>query len=140
MEHLTDFEKNAFDYILALRSAVPTEVDLGNPRSPDCCNFGICRINFWNGKAFNLMPSCCPNRAHGYLRRWEEHGIELIFPKENMSASTFEKHFESGWFLVMDAYELSMDMAERLGIAGFTFEPGRYPVLESYSRLHVVFA
>jgi len=51
-----------------------------------------------------------------------------------------EKHFGTGWFTIMDAYKLPKDMAERLNIAGFTFEPGRYPVLEMDGRLHVIFA
>ncbi len=140
MGHLTDFEKNVLRKDAALHGAVPAEVDLGSPRNPDCRNFGICRINFWNGKSLNLMPSCCPNRAIGFVRRWEQNGIELIFPKENMASATLEKHFGSGWFVVEDTYPLPVDMAGRLGIAGFDFQPGRYPILEMDGKLHLIFA
>lgn len=118
---------------------MPAEIDFGNPRHQDCRFLGICRINFHN-RAFNLMPSCCPNRAQGYLRRWEETGLELVLPVENMSPATLERHFGSGWFTITDTYGLSADMAQRLGIDGFAFEPGRYPVLEVENRLHIVFA
>lgn len=140
MGHLTDFEKNVLRKDAALQGAVPAEVDFGSPRNPDCLNFGICRINYWNGKAMSLMPSCCPNRAIGFVRRWEQNGIELIFPKGNMAPATLEKHFGSGWFKVMDAYELPADLASKLGLSRFTFEPGRYPVLEMEGKLHLIFA
>jgi hypothetical protein len=139
MGHLTDIQsmvKRAFD----LQGAVPAEIDLGSPRNPDCLNFGICRINFWNGQAFNLLPSCCPSRAQGYIRNWEQRGIELIFPKENMAPATLEKHFGSGLFTVEVTYPLSLDMASRLDIVGFDFQPGSYPILEMNGNLHLIFA
>ena len=141
MGHLTDFEKGDSPLLeLMAEAEVPAEIDFGNPRYPDCRFLGICRINYRNRAAFNIMPSCCPNRAQGYLRRWEETGVELVLPKENMSPATLERHFSSGWFTIMDAYSLSTDIAQRLGINGFAFEPGRYPVLEIEDRLHIVFA
>lgn len=88
----------------------------------------------------SLQPSCCPNRAQGYIRRWDLHGIELIFPKENMAPATLEKHFGTGWFTITDAYELPSDFSSKLGLKGFLFEPGNYPILEMDSKLHVIFA
>jgi hypothetical protein len=140
MGHLTDFEKGIFEINAIQQVTIPDEVDFGNPRYKDCRYLGICRINYYNSASPSLMPSCCPNRARGFIRRWEETGVELIFPKENMAPATLERHFGSGWFTIVDAYELSADMAQRLGIAGFTFEPGRYPVRELGNSLHIVFA
>ncbi len=139
MAHLIE-TKSSIHGASSLKGAIPAEVDLGSPRHPDCRNFGICRINFLHRGRLNLLPSCCPNRAQGYLRRWEENGVELIFPKENMAPATLEKYFGDGWFSVEGVYELSGEMAAKLGLFGFTFQPGRYPVLEMGGRLHVVFA
>ncbi|MCC6726528.1 MAG: hypothetical protein IT258_18650 [Saprospiraceae bacterium] len=141
MGHLTDFVKNdPHQFVRMAEVEVPAEIDFGNPRYQDCRFLGICRINFHNRAASNLMPSCCPGRAQGYIRRWEETGVELVLPKEKMAPATLERHFGGGWFTITDAYELSADMAQRLGIAGFRFEPGKYPVRETADRLHVVFA
>jgi hypothetical protein len=140
MEHLTDFVRSApqvFEFMQGVK--VPAEVDFGNPRYQDCRFLGICRINYFN-RAFSLLPSCCPNRVQGYIRRWEKTGVELVFPKENISPATLERHFGSGWFTIMDAYELSADIAQRLGIPGFTFLPGRYPVREAGGNLCIIFA
>jgi hypothetical protein len=140
MGHLTDFENIDSSVRKILAEEVPAEIDLGNPRHSDCRNFGICRINYLNRAAFNLMPSCCPGRAQGYMRRWEKTGVELVLLKDKMAPATLERHFGSGWFIITNAYELSADMAQRLGIAGFRFEPGNYPVRETADRLHVIFA
>ncbi len=139
MGHLTEIESTV-EMDNGLQGAVPTEIDLGSPRNPDCRNYGICRIFFLNRTSFNILPACCSNRASGYLRKWGQSGVEVIFRKGSMSAATFEKHFGSGWFYVTDAYELSGDLSERLGIAGFIFGVGKYPVRECGGRLHVVFA
>lgn len=122
-----------------LVGAIPTEVDLGNPRSKDCLNFGICRINFYHGKGFNILPSCCPNRAYGFIRLNERYRVELVFPKENMAPATLEKHFGSGWFTLEEAYALPKQIAEELGLSSFIFQPGRFPVWEENETLHVSF-
>lgn len=124
---------------LRLVGAIPTEVDFGNPRSKDCLNFGICRINFFNGKSFNLLPSCCPNRAYGFIRLNGQCRVELVFPKGNMAPATLEKHFGSGWFTVEEACHLPKQMADELGLSSFTFQPGRFPIWEENETLHVYF-
>lgn len=139
MGHLIDTTESFANSILVFEAALPVEVELGSPRNPNCLNYGICRLHLMHGRAFNLLPSCCPGRAQGHIRQWEQRGVELIFPKENMAPAMLEKHFGTGWFKVEDAYEMPSDVAESLGIAGFTFEPGKYPLLEMDGRFHVVF-
>ncbi len=122
-----------------IQGTILADIEFGSPASKDCLRFGICRIDYWEGKAFNLMPSCCKHKAQGYLRCWEQVGIELIFPNENLAPATLDKHFGSGLFQVEEAYHLPKAMASQLGLPGFVFEPGSYPILEMNGRLHVIF-
>lgn len=112
------------------QAGIPAEVILGSPKSPECKNLGICRIQL---ERTLPLPSC-KNRTIAYLRVDLPTGRLLVhFLNSSITDECAAHFFKSGVFHISEDYILSPEVVSALypgqRIKNCRIRSGNYPVL-----------
>jgi len=100
-------------------------IRFGNPKSEDCQNFGLCKIESFNEtiEKFQIRPKY----AFAKLTV-EDNQVQLRFLKSSMTSNTQQQYFGKGNFLI----EEETTTKKRFGrtIRTVTWKPGKYRITE----------
>lgn len=112
------------------QAGIPAEVILGSPKSPQCKNLGICRIQLER----TLPLLSCKNRTMAYLRIDQPTGRLLLhFVNSSITEQCAAYFFASGSFHITEDYILPQAVAAALCPDWQTkdcrIKSGSYPVL-----------
>ncbi len=101
--------------------------------SRDCAFSGICRIE----SKMKNDHNCQDCFSVGRLVLVGKKQINFDFLKTSMKATTIEKYFGSGHFIIIEAYEMPEFVNQALGMKQLLIQPGIYPVVENEDHLSV---
>ena len=125
------------EYLLRCQAGVPAEVTLGSPRSRDCADLGVCRVQLENE-----VRSCtdCSAVATAYLRIDPPTGRLLIHILAcSLSEEDRAFHFGDDYLTVDHSYQLSAAVRRAIGLpeGDYRISPGNYPILDDEDLLTV---
>lgn len=110
----------------------------GKP-SLECAKFGVCTLeilfNFDEIKN-SLFANKVENEGYGYPSVTKSSKLSVRFSKSGMTASTYKKHFSSGYFIVEENYKIPQSVVEELGLPeGYIIKTGKYKFTETTEEI-----
>ncbi len=117
--------------ILASNKAIYVSIRFGNPTSGDCRNFGICKMEVFDGTITQFQ------KKTGYaLARFTivNDKKQIIFEKASITKATQELYFGNGVFLMEAEVPLGDVLSRRLGIENASLGIGKYLTLENLTN------
>jgi hypothetical protein len=113
------------------------EVVLGRP-SAKCKHLGVCKIERVYSNSFDTTNSfLCQssNRLYALASLKEGAYFELVFERNSISDTIYERHFKSGFFKIEEEYTADLD----LGKSPILISIGEYKVRLSDTLLAIRF-
>ena len=122
--------------ILTNQKTIHVSIRFGNPRSSNCRNFGICKMEVFEGPIAEFQK-----RPEYALARINIHNneIQIMFEKSTMILESQELYFGRKFFLVESDVILDKSIIKKLGIGKTKLKAGKYPVIETCSNYNVNF-
>jgi len=103
----------------------------------DCRGMGICKINHATETDLSINTNTICGSSFAYLHLEKETVIRLRFLRRTISASQYERRFQSGYFLLEEPYVFTEEWRTFLDIDEVQLEAGVYPVQFSDAYLQV---
>ncbi len=104
---------------------VYVSIRFGNPKSDDCQNFGLCKIESFDHTigTFQIRPKYALAKLI-----FEDNQVQLQFLKSSMTSGTQQQYFGKGEFLI----EETIKTKQRFGraITTITWKSGKYLITE----------
>lgn len=116
---------------LANQKAIYVSIRFGNPTSGDCRNFGICKMEVFDGTISEFQ------KKTGYaLARFTivNDKKQIIFEKSSMMEECQELYFGRGFFLIESEVPLGGVLSRRLEIENTFLKVGRYSFVETLTN------
>lgn len=110
---------------------LPANITLGMPQR-NCQYHGICRIDLDDS-----AEARCPRSVRARLG-YDGERLQVWFAKESLSPAAVEKHFASGYFVVLIDYTLPETLRRHFE-ASLVIRRGIYPVAETDTAYIVCF-
>lgn len=110
-------------------------IEMGDPRTPDCQHFGICRVNLWSGES---SPPCdC--RIASWINVETEGVIRLGFIRATLTDKVYRMHFHNGKLVLPADCRVSAEVTEKLfgEIHNMILRAGVYPIYKCPGLLEV---
>lgn len=117
--------------ILASNKAIYVSIRFGNPTSGDCRNFGICKMEVFDGTITQFQKKTGYALARLTIVNDKK---QIIFEKSSMTKVTQELYFGNGVFLMEVEVPLGDVLSRRLGIKNTFLKVGRHPFLETLTN------
>ena len=118
------------------QEAVYVQIRFGNPTAGDCRNFGICKMEVYEGTVSEFQ------KKHGYaLARFiiDNDKIQIIFEKSSMTEECRDLYFGKGFFLVEAEVKLGELLTKRLEIENTSLKVDRYTFVETLTSYKIKF-
>lgn len=111
-------------------------IEMGDPRTPDCSNFGICRVNLWSTEE---TPPGCGCRISSWINLEAGSLVRLGFVRLTIPPRTYAVHFKKNHLILPADCTVSAGVSGRLlGKPGvLTLQAGVYPVYRCPGILEV---
>ena len=98
---------------------------------------GICKINHATETYLSSTTNTICGSSFAYLQLESDTMIRLRFLRSTISASQYERRFQSGYFLLEEPYAFTEEWRAFLDINEVQLEAGVYPVQFSEAYLQV---
>ena|GEM_PF-3016680 len=118
------------------QEAVCVQIRFGNPTAGDCRNFGICKMEVYEGTVSEFQ------KKRGYaLARFiiDNDKKQIIFEKISMTEECQDLYFGRGFFLVEAEVTLEESLSRKLEIENRSLKVGRYPFVETLMNYLIEF-
>ncbi len=111
-------------------------IEMGDPRTPDCRNFGICRVNLWSAED---PPPGCGCHLCSWINLEAGAVVRLGFIRQTIPPQIYAIHFKRNHLVLPSDCTVSEAVSEQiLGKPGImTLRAGAYPVYRCPGILEV---
>jgi len=113
------------------------QIQLGSPITPNCTNFGICRVQL-AGQKPKRVGKKCTCYVYATMRLRDGNQLEINFPINEMCLNVKQKYFSGRFFRVDSTFWMPPEILEKLGLEEFPIFPGWYPLQRNESGFRLL--